>query len=64
MHAVLCAERAVGDDLFAALLIGDFLTDYKPGVTANLVSTFANTGKSQLSVMEVGAMTESGVWAV
>jgi len=53
---VLCAERAVGDDPFAALLIDDFLTDYKSGVTANLVSAFANIGKSQLSVMEVGGL--------
>ena len=34
------------------LLADDFLTDYKPGVTADLVSAFANTGKSQLSVMK------------
>lgn len=52
-HAVLCAERAVSDDPFAVLLADDFLTDYKPGVTADLVRAFANTGKSQLSVMEV-----------
>ena len=52
-HAVLCAERAVGGDPFAVLLADDFLTDYKPGVTADLVSAFANTGKSQLSVMEI-----------
>lgn len=52
-HAVLCAERAVGDDPFAVLLADDFLTDYKPGVTADLVSAFADSGKSQLSVMEV-----------
>ncbi len=52
-HAVLCAERAVGGDPFAVLLADDFLTDYKPGVTADLVHAFAKTGKSQLSVMEV-----------
>ena len=52
-HAVLCAERAVGGDPFAVLLADDFLTDYKPGVTADLTLAFANTGKSQLSVMEV-----------
>ena len=37
-HAVLCAERAVGGDPFAVLLADDFLTDYEPGVTADLVS--------------------------
>ena len=52
-HAVLCAERVVGNDAFAVLLADDFLTDYKPGVTTDLVAAFAKTGKSQLSVMEV-----------
>ncbi|MDA8742126.1 UTP--glucose-1-phosphate uridylyltransferase GalU [bacterium] len=52
-HAVLCAERAVGADPFAVLLADDFLTDYEPGVTADLVEAFASSGKSQLSVMEV-----------
>jgi UTP--glucose-1-phosphate uridylyltransferase len=52
-HAVLCAERAVGSDPFAVLLADDFLTDYVPGVTTDLVQAFASTGKSQLSVMEV-----------
>jgi UTP--glucose-1-phosphate uridylyltransferase len=52
-HAVLCAERAVGDDPFTVLLADDFLTDYEPGVTADLVQAFAASGKSQLSVMEV-----------
>lgn len=52
-HAVLCAERAVGGDPFAVFLADDFLTDYAPGVTADLVQAFVNSGKSQLSVMEV-----------
>ena len=52
-HAVLCAERVVGDDPFAVLLADDFLTDCEPGVTADLTHAFARTGKSQLSVMEV-----------
>ena len=52
-HAVLCAERAVSGDPFAVLLADDFLTDYEPGVTADLAQAFANSGKSQLSVMEV-----------
>jgi UTP--glucose-1-phosphate uridylyltransferase len=52
-HAVLCAKRAVGDDPFAVLLADDFLTDYEPGVTADLVQAFASSGQSQLSVMEV-----------
>ena len=32
----LCAERAVGSDPFVVLLADDFLTDYEPGVTADL----------------------------
>ena len=52
-HAVLCAERAIGGDPFAVLLADDFLADYEPGVTADLVQAFASSGKSQLSVMEV-----------
>ena len=52
-HAVLCAERIVSDEPFAVLLADDFLTDYAPGVTADLVRAFASSGKSQLSVMEV-----------
>ena len=52
-HAVLCAERAVGDEPFVVILADDFLTDYEPGVTADLVKAFKITGKSQLSVMEV-----------
>ena len=52
-HAVLCAERAVGGDPFAVLLADDFLTDYPPGVTLDLIEAFERTGNSQLSVMEV-----------
>ena len=52
-HAVLCAERAVGNDPFAVLLADDFLTYEGSGVTANLVSGFEQSGKTQLSVMEV-----------
>tara|TARA_B100001093_G_C26808067_1_gene1006353 strand:+ start:35 stop:865 length:831 start_codon:yes stop_codon:yes gene_type:complete len=52
-HAVLCAERAVGGDPFAVLLADDFLTDYELGVTADLVRAFSDSGKSQLSVIDV-----------
>ena len=52
-HAVLCAERAVAGDPFAVLLADDFLTDYDPGVTADLVDAFGKNGNSQLSVMPV-----------
>ena len=52
-HAVLCAERAVAGDPFAVLLADDFLTDYIPGVTADLVKAFERTGHSQISFMPV-----------
>lgn len=52
-HAVLCAERAVGNDPFAVLLADDFLTDYLPGVTFDLLQAYTKTGKTQISVMEV-----------
>ena len=52
-HAVLCAERAVAGEPFAVLLADDFLTNYAPGVTADLVDAFEKTGNSQLSVMPV-----------
>ena len=52
-HAVLCAERAVGDEPFAVLLADDFLTYEGDGVTADLVRAYERTGKAQISVMEI-----------
>ena len=52
-HAVLCAERAVGNDPFAVLLADDFLTYDGDGVTADLARSFEVSGKTQLSVMKV-----------
>jgi UTP--glucose-1-phosphate uridylyltransferase len=52
-HAVLCAQRVVGQDPFAVLLADDFLTDYATSPTADLVQAFQKSGKSQLSVIEV-----------
>ncbi len=52
-HAVLCAERAVGNEPFAVLLADDFITDCKKNVTASLIEEFFKSGKSQLSVMKV-----------
>ena len=52
-HAVLCAERAVGNDPFAVLLADDFLKYSGDGVTADLIRAFVVSGKTQLSVMEV-----------
>jgi len=52
-HAVLCAERVVGDEPFAVLLADDFILANGLGVTADLVSAFEATGQSQLSIMRV-----------
>ena len=52
-HAVLCAERVVGDEPFAVLLADDFVVADGAGVTADLVREFEFSGKSQLSVMKV-----------
>ena len=52
-HAVLCAERAVGNEPFAVLLADDFLTYDGVGVTADLIKEYEKSGKMQLSVMEV-----------
>lgn len=56
-HAVLCAERVVGDEPFAVLLADDFLTHALQGdtsdVTSDLKVAFEATGQSQISVMRV-----------
>lgn len=53
-HAVLCAQRAVGQEPFAVLLADDFLV-YNKGKSAiaDLAAAFEVSGKTQLSVMEV-----------
>ena len=52
-HAVLCAERVVGNEPFALLLADDFLTYTGKGITSDLISGYEKTGKSKLSVMKV-----------
>jgi len=52
-HAVLCAERVVGNEPFALLLADDFLTYDGKGIISDLVEGFENSGKTQLSVMKV-----------
>jgi UTP--glucose-1-phosphate uridylyltransferase len=52
-HAVLCAERVVGNEPFALLLADDFLTYKGNGVTSDLIMGFEKTGKTQLCVMKV-----------
>lgn len=52
-HAVLCAERVVGDEPFAVLLADDFLTFSGAGVTSDLVEAYTASGRTQISVMDV-----------
>ena len=56
-HAILCAERVVGDEPFAVLLADDFLTQQsasaKSNVTNDLKNAFETSGQTQLSVMRV-----------
>ena len=52
-HAVLCAERVVGNNPFVVILADDFLTYEGSGVTTDLVRNFEKSCKTQLSVMEV-----------
>jgi UTP--glucose-1-phosphate uridylyltransferase len=51
-HAVLCAQPVVGDEPFAVILADD-LIDARPGVTAQLVATYAQYGASVLAVQDV-----------
>jgi len=53
-HAILCAERAVGNEPFAVLLADDFLTDeVGNGALSDLVKGYEKSKKTQLSVMQV-----------
>lgn len=52
-HAVLCAERVVGNDPFVVLLADDFIVNNGEGVTADLIHCYEKTGKTQISIMEV-----------
>ncbi|MEZ7812890.1 MAG: UTP--glucose-1-phosphate uridylyltransferase GalU [Paracoccaceae bacterium] len=52
-HAVLCAERVVGNEPFAVLLADDFIQSEGAGVMADLIESFAKSKKTQLSVMQV-----------
>ena len=52
-NAVLCAERAVGNEPFAVLLADDFLYRDTKGETESLISAFKRSRKTQLSVMKV-----------
>ena len=52
-HAVLCAERVVGNEPFAVLLADDFIIPNFKVTTRQLIDAFYETGKSQLSVVTI-----------
>ena len=52
-HAAFCKVHALGESPFAILLVYDFLTEYQPSVTSDLMNAFATTGKTQPSIWEV-----------
>jgi len=52
-HAILCAERIVGDEPFAVLLADDFITSTITSTTFDLIEAYKSSGKTQLSVMQV-----------
>jgi UTP--glucose-1-phosphate uridylyltransferase len=54
-HAILCAERAVGDEPFAVILADDFISSNGLGATADLINQFKYSGLTQLSVMKVNS---------
>ncbi len=67
-HAVLCAEKAIGNEPFAVLL-GDEVMIQKPGkasATAQLCKIFSDTSTSTVAVMEVPAadVVKYGICAV
>jgi UTP--glucose-1-phosphate uridylyltransferase len=51
-HAVLCAKSVVGNEPFA-IILADELIDAKPGVLAQMVDVYNDTGSSVLGLDEV-----------
>jgi UTP--glucose-1-phosphate uridylyltransferase len=51
-HAVLCAERHVGDNPFAVML-GDDLIDERDPLLKQMIAAYQVTGKSVIALMEV-----------
>lgn len=52
-HAVLCAEKAVGNEPFAVLLADDLIFSSPRGATKRLLDSFYESGKTQILSMEV-----------
>lgn len=52
-HAVLCAQRVVGDEPFAVILADDLIDDNSAGCLAQMVHQFEDQGCSLLGVEEI-----------
>lgn len=52
-HAVLCAERVVGEEPFTVLLADDFITIENGNTTKDLIEAYEISGKTQLGSMKV-----------
>jgi len=63
-HAILCAERVIQEEPFLVLLADDFLLSDDLGASSNLVKAFNETGRPQLSIMEVSGPTISNYGVV
>ena len=52
-NAVLCAERAVGNEPFMVILADDFLVSETQEMTQKLIHSFNHSQKMQIAVMEI-----------
>ena len=52
-HAILCAERVVGSEAFAVILADDFVNIKESGPISELVNSYSNSNKTQLSMIKV-----------
>ena len=52
-HAIMCAERVIGDEPFAVLLADDFMISEEKSPIFDLVYSYNKSKKMQISVMEV-----------
>ena len=52
-HAILCAEKVVGNETFAVLLADDFIPSDGEGSTAQLCKAFQQSNKTQLLIEHI-----------
>ena len=52
-HAIMCAERVVGEEPFAVLLADDFIINTEKQILAELKNAFIMTGKTQIAALQI-----------